>query len=167
MADITPNAIEKWSEWLAKQPKCESLRPSSARSIAVCLLKEQEMEQDPALQRLITPFCQRIAEYHTYTFTKAAAICMELIITTPISGIVYANFLQWYAYKEGVKRITMLHIAELFRQSTFTKAVINKAWERQKINRYGGVTDNLLDHPEAMESIKDIKNHETQVQNDR
>lgn len=71
-----------------------------------------------------------------------------------------ANYMQWWAYKRNITKITMREVGFMFPSGFPTEESWKEAWNEQKIERdetNGWSSDNGLDYPQLMESIKEIE----------
>lgn len=158
---IAPDDVEKWAEWLDRQPKTTGLTNQQLHILMVCAADENRMENDEEAKRLVAPcqynlasmFYNRVIVCHTYKVSVAVAIFISEIADRPGMITIYANYLQYKAWKSGKMMLRMKDIGEIFSNGVFSKETLEQAWEKQK--RYGmSGSDNMLDYCEAQKSIE-------------
>ena len=156
---IPHNGTEKWADWLDSQPKDTPLTNEQMDMFMAMTINEAKVETDSDTLKLIEPKRQnfasmlynRIKNCHTYTISVAAAIFMSTLIERPGEATIYANYLQYKAFKMGKKRISMREVALIWPFGFFSEETLHQAWDRQK--RAGCNASNMLDSYEAQKSI--------------
>lgn len=159
---ITPDLVEKWAEWLDRQPKSTELTEDQMKTFVLVTMHEREIEANDELKSMILNggpsmerlFYNRVKACHTYTITFAVAIAMASITRTPGEVTMYANYLQYKAKKMGKGLLRMQDIGmHILPYGVFSRETMREAWDRQKYSHDLG-SDNILDHNEAQETIK-------------
>ena len=131
---IPHNGTEKWADWLDSQPKDTPLTNEQMDMFMAMTINEAKVETD------------------SYTISVAAAIFMSTLIERPGEATIYANYLQYKAFKMGKKRISMREVALIWPFGFFSEETLHQAWDRQK--RAGCYASNMLDSYEAQKSIE-------------
>lgn len=159
---ITPDLVEKWAEWLDRQPKSTELTEDQMKTFVLATMHEREIEANDELKSMILNggpsmerlFYNRVKACHTYTITFAVAIAMASITRTPGEVTMYANYLQYKAKKMEKGLLRMQDIGmHILPYGVFSRETMREAWDRQKCSHDLG-SDNILDHNEAQETIK-------------
>lgn len=117
-----PDGVEKWAEWLDAQPKRTPLNGKQMEMFMAMTMHEDEVEKDADALKLVAPkqpnyasmLFNRIKLCHSYTISVAAALFMSELIHRPGEATIYANYLQYKAFKMGKKRITMREITNIW-----------------------------------------------------
>lgn len=166
MYPIQPDSIEKW----AKQTEIEfgqlNQKPLTKEQTEIffkCYMNEQAMEDDEDLKTQLeknkagyaSVFYNRVRCCHTYEVSNAVCLFMSFVIQNFGDSTIYANYLQYYAFKHNVKKVDMNFIStKVFPYGFPNKVTLQKVWDDQKVERNGQFTsDNLLDYAECQESI--------------
>lgn len=118
-------------------------------------MKEDRIETDSKALKLVAPkqpnfasmLYNRVKLCHTYTISVAAAIFMSTLIKRPGEATIYANYLQYKAFKMGKKKISMREIALIWPFGCFSEETLYQAWDKQKMA--GCYGSNMLDSYEA------------------
>lgn len=153
------NGVEKWAEWLDAQPKHTRLNNMQMNLFISMTMREKEIETDTDALKLIAPkrpnyasmFYNRVKLCHTYNISIAVALFMSELIHRPGEATIYANYLQYKAFKMGKKEITMREIANIWPFGFFSEATLEESWDKQK--HPGCFASNMLDEGHAQESI--------------
>lgn len=162
------NAIELWAESLSKKP-IQTLTKELAEVFITFTFAEIEHSVDEeGLKKLLdekeggmaSVFWLRVKHRHTYEISvTVAAFFGEYIKNFGVSTML-ANYMQWWAYKRKITKITMREVAHMFPNGFPTEESWNEAWNEQKVEcdeMNGWCSDNGLDYPQLMGSIKEIK----------
>lgn len=158
---IESDSVEKWAEWLDSQPKNIPMTEEQSKTFIACCLNEDAIETDPQAIALVksrayTPesiFYNRVQSCHTYTISIAATLFMATLIDRPGVSTIYANYIQYKAFKKGLKKVGIQHIADMMPFGIFSKETLSQAWDKQKYQNNGIGSDNMLDYYSAQESI--------------
>lgn len=159
---IHPDGVEKWAEWLDSQPKKTPMTEEQSRIFIACCMNEDAIETDPKAisivkSRSFTPesvFYNRVQSYHSYTISIAAAMFMATLIDKPGVSTIYANYIQYKAFKAGIKKVGLQDIALMMPFGVFSKDTLTQAWDRQKYRGDHPGSDNMLDYRAAQETIE-------------
>lgn len=170
MYPIQPDSIEKW----AKQTEIEfaksqePLTNEQSEIFIKCYMNEKAMEEDEDLKTqleknkagLASVFYNRVRLCHTYEISNALCLFMSFVIQSFGDSTIYANYLQYQAFKHNVKKVNMDFIStKVFPWGFPDRATLEKVWDDQKVERNGQFTsDNLLDYAECQGSITIKKN---------
>ncbi len=157
----SPDGIEKWAEWLDSMPKRTPLTEEQCRVFMAMTLMEDYIETDAEALRMVEPkqmnyasmFYNRVKSCHTYKVSVAVALFISSLVDRPGLVTIYANYLQYKAFKFGKKKLGMQDMALIMPFGVFSKETLLQAWDKQKW--YGSIgSDNLLDYHEAQKSIE-------------
>lgn len=159
--EIKPNSVEEWAKWLDGQPKKTMPTKNQVLALMAMSLNEDAVETDPDALALVAPrqynlasmFYNRVNTCHTYKVSVAVAIFIGELADRPGVVTIFANYLQYKAFKLGKKTIKMNDIQEsIWPDGVFSTETLTEAWDRQKY--FGGNgSDNMLDYGTAQESI--------------
>lgn len=162
--ELGPDSIQKWCEELDSKEKCE-MSKEYQKIFSEIMIKEEEVNKSSKINDLLECFTlaglmhRRIKHYHTFTASNAVLMFMACMIDRP--GIVteYCNYMQYKCWQRGIKHIDMETFSRyIFPMGFFSEDTLREMWEKQKIiPKDGGGLANMLDHPEFMESIREIK----------
>lgn len=162
--ELGPDSIQKWCEELDSKEKCEMPQDD-----AVILLKiqtnEKNINNDPNFKDLLTGWNataiihNRIKQFHTFTANNAVLMFLGCMIESPGIAVEYCNYMQYKCWQRGIKHIDMETFSRyIFPMGFFSEETLREMWDKQKIiPKDGGSLANMLDHPEFMESIREIK----------
>ena len=168
MEKLGPKSIESWAADAEKLFKRASkLSPTQMANFVECQVGEDSMENSANLKKKLEEgtfneetgwagvFYKRVNDYHTYTISIAAAIYIGSAIDRPAYATMYANYLQYQAFKFKKKHVDMDFVSIVFSNGFPNEQTLKKLWEAQKINSDtpGCVGDNLLDQPQFGLSI--------------
>lgn len=162
--ELGPDAIQKWCEELDRKPKKEMSMEESDVFIR-CTAYESNISHDPECQKLLKGWNaaailnDRVKSFHTYTVELSVLVFLGAILDRPGIVVEYANYMQYKCWQHGIKHINMSvfskHICPM---GFFDEETLHEMWEKQKIvSKDGKGLGNMLDHPEFMESIREIK----------
>lgn len=162
--ELGPDAIQKWCEELDSKPK-EELSQEDEIFLKRFILDEKDLDNDPKIKALLSGWnataimYDRIKKFHTYTVSYAVLVFMGCMIDRPGIAVEYCNYMQYKCWKHGIKHVDMesfsRHICPM---GFFSEETLHEMWEKQKIiPKDGGALGNMLDRPEFMESIREIK----------
>lgn len=159
--EIKTNSVEEWAAWLDQQPKKTIPNKDQLLALMAMSLNEDAVETDPDALALVAPrqynlasmFYNRVNTCHTYKVSIAVAVFIGELADRPGVVTIFANYLQYKAFKLGKKTIKMEDIKELiWPDGVFSTETLTEAWDRQKY--FGGMgSDNMLDYGTAQESI--------------
>lgn len=163
------NAIELWAENFSKKP-IKTITEELAKAFLIHSFAEKNHNvNEKGLKKLLddkeggmaSVFWLRVKYYHTYEVSvTVAAFFGECIFKNFGMSTMMANYIQYWAHNHNRKMITMDEVALMFPNGFPTEESWNEAWNEQKIERdetNGWSSDNGLDYPQLMESIKEIK----------
>ena len=102
---------------------------------------------------------ERVKSSHTYTLELSVLVFFGAILDRPGIVVQYANYMQYKCWQHGIKHVDMESFSRyIFPMGFFSEDTLHEMWEKQKIiPKDGGALANMLDHPEFMESIREIK----------
>lgn len=162
--ELGPDSIQKWCEELDSKDKREMSQEDTEIFFEI-MIKEKEINNSSKFNDLLESLTlvglmrRRIKHYHTFTANNAVLMFMACMIDR--LGIVteYCNYMQYKCWQHGIKHIDMTAFSRfIFPKGFFSEETLHEMWDKQKIiPKDGGALANMLDHPEFMESIKDIK----------
>ena len=165
MYEIKENSIELWAieaEKLFKQDQ-NPMSNELGKTFITCCMSEQEMEQSEDIREklskkelgLCSVFYNRVKYCHTYEASIALCLFMGLASESFGDVTIYANYLQYQAYKHNTKRIDISFLAEkVFPMGLPSKETRYKVWDMQKVMRESDFSsDNLLDYAICQKSI--------------
>lgn len=155
-----PDSIEKWAEWLDSQPKHTPMTDSQSKVFISATLSEDKIETDANAMQMVAPkqqnyasmFYNRVKCCHSYEVTIAVALFISTLIDRPGVSTIYANYLQYKAFKMGKKKLTMNDIAFIWPFGLFSSETLELAWDKQKCADC--FASNLLDNGYAQKSIE-------------
>jgi len=168
---ITSDAVERWAEtW--KDNEIRNLTKDESKAFATCVLNAKSIDEDEELRKALESKTMggaglagvlwvRIKAIHTYRITQSMALFMSMLLNNFGESTMYANYFQYWAHRHGKSLLTMSDVADIFPLGVPTEKAMEKLWARQKIDiydreKYGIGTDNILDVPFCMETIKTI-----------
>lgn len=83
---------------------------------------------------------------------------MSTLVDRPAIAVMYANYLQYKCFQYGVKEININALKYiLLCKGVFSEEVLHEMWDKQKFISNEKHLLNMLDFPQYMESIRDIK----------
>ena len=72
----------------------------------------------------------------------------------PGVAVIYANYIQYKAFKKGIKKVGIQDIAMMMPFGVFSKDTLTQAWDLQKYPGDHPGSDNMLDYRTAQETIE-------------
>ena len=158
--ELGPDSIQKWCEELDRKKKCEMSEEDTELFIKI-KLREEKTNNDAYYEKMLamTLMYRRIKQFHTFTASNAVLMFMGCMIDRPGITVEYCNYMQYKCWQYGIKHIDMEAFGRyIFPMGFFDEETLHEMWEKQKIiPKDGGALGNMLDHPEFMESIREIK----------
>ena len=167
MKKLAPNSIELWAI-NAEKEFALSKRPMNGEEVMVLdmfspieksLTRRFLLEDDLKNNKLPIPcacaFYKRVSKMHTYTVSGPLASFIGFISKSFGEAAMYANYLQYKAFKHGQKYLDLnFFLTECFPYGLPTDEVLKKLWDAQKVEfcEYG-IIDNMLDYVDGQESI--------------
>lgn len=162
------NAIELWAEEFSKKP----IRPLTREEMngfigwsmvesAVCF-NDNELKQvlEDKKGGLASVFYLRVKYRHTYEVSPVlAAYLGDNILKNFGMSTMMANYLQWFCFKNKIKKLTLdIFAKKVFPFGVPKDEVWEEMWELQKVKTENCMidSDNGLDHQELMKSILNI-----------
>ena len=162
--ELGPDAIQKWCEELDSKPKMEMSQEEEDIFLR-CKAYESNIRHFPECQKMLKGWNaaailnERVKSSHTYTLELSGQVFFGAILDRPGIVVQYANYMQYKCWQHGIKHIDMESFSRyIFPMGFFSEDTLHEMWEKQKIiPKDGGALGNMLDHPEFMESIREIK----------
>ena len=162
--ELGPDSIQKWCEELDSKPK-EELSQEDKIILKQFIPDEMDMDNDPKIKALFSGWnataimYDRIKNFHTFTADNAVLIFLGCMIESPGIAVEYCNYMQYKCWQHGIKHIDREAFSRyIFPMGLFSEDTLREMWDKQKIiPKDGGSLVNMLDHPEFMESIREIK----------
>lgn len=99
---------------------------------------------------------KRVGAIHTYELTDCAVLTLSCLCDRPGIAVQMMNFIQYRCWKCRRKTVDMEVFLEIFPGTFFSMKDLQFMWDKQKFITGNGITANMLDFPEYMESIKNI-----------
>lgn len=167
----TSNGIELWAKEFEKLPRVR-LEGEIFVKFGFCLIaetmdwpsifgKDRECGILENLKDLGKILYNRVKCCHTYELSALAAVFLgEYIAETPAQCTMLANYMQYWAWENGERKITTVELGQMFHDGYPTQEAWKKAWRLQKVERdmrNGEYSDNGLDYAKFGESIREIK----------
>lgn len=158
------NNIEDWCKEVDKLPR-RMFNGKEAVWLADLLFKEDGIDRSVNIQKLLedkelgyaSVIWWRIKCFHTFTISPSLALFLGDIVSNLGTSTMISNFLQYKAFLLKLKHITLSDFfIMIFPNGWISDEDWCKAWEWQKI-KDEGISDNMLDYPKYMESIKNIQ----------
>lgn len=98
---------------------------------------------------------KRIEVMYNYQLTNDALVFMVVLSKSPGNAVMYLTYLQYYAWKNKLQIIDLKTICEdVFPFGTPSEADLEALWRQTKIHNKPGMSDNLVDIPECLKSIR-------------
>ena len=162
------HAIEDWAKMVLSKPK-RSLTEEEARKLVQVTLAQREIDSDKEICEMLEKkqagfltsiFWWRVKCCHTYEITPSlCAYIGECVIKSPGMSTMMANYLQWFCFKNKIKKLTLEDFAKkVFPFGVPKDEVWDEMWSLQKVKTENCMidSDNGLDHQELMKSIINI-----------
>lgn len=157
--ELGPDAIQKWCEELDRKPKME-MSEEDTKIFVEIKLREDKINNHPYYERMLamTVMYIRIKQFHTFTASNSVFMFMGCMIDRLGITVEYCNYMQYKCWQHGIKHVDMESFSRyIFPMGFFSEDTLHEMWEKQKIiPKDGGALANMLDHPEFMESIREI-----------
>lgn len=162
------NAIELWAENFSKKPLKNCSEKEGKNFLSYYLAEMQHTVDEQSLQKLLddkqgglaSVFWLRVKYCHTYSVSvTVAAFFGDCLFKNFAMSTMMANYIQYWAHKLKLAKITMREVALMFPGGFPTEESWKEAWKEQKVEREENnvwSSDNGLDYPQLMESIKEI-----------
>lgn len=99
---------------------------------------------------------KRVKAFHTYELTDYATLFLIVLCDRPEIAVQMMNYIQYKCWKCKRKTVNMKVMAEIFPYVFFSMNDLERMWDEQKFVSSNGMTENMFDFPEYMESIKVI-----------
>ena len=162
--ELGPDAIQKWCEELDRKPKMEMSKEEEDIFLR-CKAYESNIRHFPECQKMLKGWNaaailnERVKSSHTYTLELSVLVFFGAILDRPGIVVQYANYMQYKCWQHGIKNVDMESFSRyICPMGFFSEETLHEMWEKQKIiPKDGGGLANMLDHPEFMESIREIK----------
>lgn len=162
--ELGPNSIKEWCQELDIKKK-EELSQEDELFLRRFIPEEKEIENDPGIKKLLGGWntaaimYNRLKKFHTYTVSNAVLVFMGCIMNSPGITVEYCNYMQYKCWLYGIKHINMDILKKrIFPMGFFSEDTLREMWDKQKIiPKDGGSLANMLDYPEFMVSICEIK----------
>lgn len=155
------NAVELWAQIVDKAPKFQMSQEECKDYIKILTAAEAIDTNPNAIEELeskklgiASMFWLRVKYSHTYTIKPSVAFLVSVIADRPGTAVMISNYLQFKAFKAGIKCID----AKFFSMNCFpygfpSKEVWHQLWLEQKVKDEKGSLVNLLDNAANQESI--------------
>lgn len=158
--ELGPDSIQKWCEELDSKEKCEMSKEDTEIFFKI-KLREDRINNDQHCKTMLAMSIthNRIKQFHTFTANNAVLMFMGCMIESPGIAVEYCNYMQYKCWQRGIKHIDMETFSRcIFPMGFFSEDTLREMWDKQKIiPKDGGSLANMLDRPEFMESIREIK----------
>lgn len=166
----TKNAIELWAESLKSKPIRPCTEEEASDFLRWSFAELRNAVDEKGLKELLeskqggmaSVFWLRVKHCHTYEVSPTvAAFLGENVIKNFGISTMLANYLQYWAAKRHWAKITMKELSYIFPNGFPEDKSWEDAWGENKIETDNGgfSSDNGLDYPQLMESIKEIVKH--------
>lgn len=157
---IEANSLEEILLKPLDNHKTEVLTELEARGyLGLCLMSEEDVDEayDDLAKSIwsLKVWEKRVESALTIKIHKKVLMFLSIRVLGNVgSGIMYIYYLQYWAKKNGNKRISLdILFSKVFPNGFFPKEEMHKLWDAQKIVGYNG-TDNMIDIPEALRSVR-------------
>lgn len=166
--DKNINSIELWAENLSKKPIRILTDEEAGSYFRYTFAEMRDAVDEEGLKKLLeekqggmaSVFYLRVKYGHTYRISPTVAVFFaETVIKNFAISTMLANYIQYFAYKNNVKYISMTEVAKIFPNGFPEEESWSEAWSENKIKvdpENGFTSDNGLDYPALMESIRNI-----------
>jgi len=159
-AEIKENSIENvFCEKFSKlqQHPMDFVHTKLLASILINSLKNIKLEEEekPFLFKLIE---KRLSVLYDYNLTNDVILWLSYLSANPAIAVMYLTYLQYWSAKNNIDTIDIDQFCHIFPDGYPSNDDLHKLWDEQKILDNKTFQDNLLDRPNALISIKKIKN---------
>lgn len=158
------NNIEEWCKDVDKLPR-RLFNGKEISFLAELLFKEEVVDRRDDIHKLLedqelgyaSVIWWRVKCFHSFTISPSLALFLGDIVSNLGTSTMISNFLQYKAFRLKLKHITLSEFSTMiFPDGWISDEDWHKAWEWQKI-KDEGISDNMLDYPKYMKSIKNIQ----------
>ena len=115
--------------------------------------KIKELVKEDGMSLLIR---NRVKAVHTYKLTDCAVLTLSILCDRPGIAVQIINYIQYRCWMCRRKTVDMQVMLEIFPNVFFSVDDLQRMWDKQKFITNNGMSANMLDFPEYMESIKNI-----------
>ena len=164
----TDNAVELWAADFSKKPIRPLTTEEMSGFIGWGMVKSSESFDDNELKKILedkkgglsSVFYLRVKYRHMYEVSPVlAAYLGDNILKNFGMSTMMANYLQWFCFKNKIKKLTLEDFAKkVFPFGVPKDEVWEEMWSLQKVKTENCMidSDNGLDHQELMKSIINI-----------
>ena len=164
----TDNAVELWAEEFSKKPIRLLTEKEMSGFIGWRIVNSNKSFDDNELKKILedkkgglsSVFYLRVKYRHTYEVSPVlAAYLGDNILKNFGMSTMMANYLQWFCFKNKIKKLTLEDFAKkVFPFGVPKDEVWEEMWSLQKVKTENCMidSDNGLDHQELMKSIINI-----------
>ena len=158
------NNIEEWCKDVDKLPR-RLFNGKEIGWLAEVLFKEDGIDSNVNILKSLedkelgyaSVIWLRVKCFHSFTISPSLALFLGDIVSNLGTSTMISNFLQYKAFRLKLKHITLSEFyTMIFPDGWISDEDWRKAWEWQKI-KDEGISDNMLDYPKYMASIKNIQ----------
>lgn len=165
----TDNAVELWAEEFSKKPIRLLTEKEMGGFICWRIVDSNKSFDDNELKKILedkkgglgSVFYLRVKYRHTYEVSPVlAAYLGDNILKNFGMSTMMANYLQWFCFKNKIKKLTLEDFAKkVFPVGVPKDEVWEEMWSLQKVKTENCMidSDNGLDHQELMKSIINIR----------
>ena len=166
------HAIEDWAKMVSSKP-IRNLTEEESGALIRVILTQHEIDSDKEIYEMLEKkqagfltsiFWWRVKCCHTYEITPSLCIYIgEYVIKSPGMSTMIANYLQYVAHANGVKKIGLKEFGSWAFPNGFpTDKSWKELWDAQKIDLdvridkkspYYNQSDNILDYPKLYQTI--------------
>lgn len=165
MEEIKHDSVELWAKEAEKVFKASTreMTLNEADAFTFALLNEEAWGRDLRIKKALEEkkfevpyscvFWNRVRLCHTYTVSVALAVFIGFLAESFGDITIYANYLQYQAYKANLKHLELGFISTLFSNGFPSREAMQQVWDAQKLRTSERGSDNMLDHSECQGSI--------------
>lgn len=165
MKKLEPNSVEKWAQEAEKVFKASTreMTKSESEAYVVCFLNESAWETNSEMKEKLEKktfelpcscvFWNRVRLCHTYTVSVALTVFIGLLAKSFGDVTIYANYLQYQAYKRNQKHLELSFISDIFLDGFPSRESLQHVWNAQKLDTFVDGIDNMLDFNKCQDSI--------------
>lgn len=159
--ELDGESIQRWCEQL-EQCKPERMNIETAGYLINLYTIEQNEPEYNKIRELIKEdrmsmlIRKRVKAFHTYELTDYATLFLIVLCDRPGIAVQMMNYIQYKCWKCKRKTVNMKVMEEIFPYVFFSMNDLERMWNEQKFVSSNGMTENMLDFPKYMESIKVI-----------